>query len=81
MPKRKRTKTTPTTPHDLYYDTLPYRSEGKRYTVYLCRKCMKAWRLSDPVETWRLKSLLSHTATHVEPWTIRLRRARSTPQK
>jgi len=46
------------------FDTLPYTLEGRRYVVYLCLKCTKAWKLPDPVEAWRISSLLAHAQTH-----------------
>jgi len=59
---RKRTKATKE--RNRTYDTIPYRVAGIAYTVFLCRRCTKAWKLPNPVETWRLKNLVEHFASH-----------------
>jgi hypothetical protein len=47
------------------YDTIPYRDgAGRRYTVYLCASCARAWKLPDPVEAWKVKALINHFGTH-----------------
>lgn len=46
------------------YDTVPYKAGGKRYTVFLCKRCSKAWKLADPVEAYRVKALITHFSTH-----------------
>lgn len=46
------------------YDTVPYKANGRTYTVFLCNVCSRAWKLHDPVEAWRVKSLMTHFAAH-----------------
>lgn len=47
------------------YDTIPYKSpDGVRYTVFLCARCARAWKLRDPVESWRVKTLVTHFTSH-----------------
>jgi hypothetical protein len=46
------------------FATMPYRENGERYTVFLCRRCTKAWKLADPVDAWRVKNLVNHAASH-----------------
>ena len=46
------------------YHILRLKMDGNPYTVYLCRNCQRGWRLPEPVENWRIKTLLSHSATH-----------------
>ncbi len=55
------------------YDTIPYRIGGITYTVFLCRRCSKAWKLANPVDAWRIKSLISHFSAHdADAYTSRL---------
>jgi hypothetical protein len=46
------------------YDTIPYRADGQTYTVFLCKRCSRAWKLRHPVEAWKVKSLINHFTSH-----------------
>lgn len=46
------------------YDMLKVKLRGEACTVFLCRHCSKAWKLRNPVEAWRIKTLLVHFGSH-----------------
>jgi hypothetical protein len=46
------------------YDTMPYKVEGVGYTLFVCRRCPRAWKLKNPVDAWRVKALVNHFTSH-----------------
>lgn len=32
--------------------------------MFLCARCARAWKLRDPVESWRVKTLVTHFTSH-----------------
>lgn len=46
------------------FAVIEHKMDGAPCNVYLCRTCTKAWRLPNPAEGWRIKTLLSHASTH-----------------
>jgi hypothetical protein len=47
------------------FDIQPQRVNGRKFTIWCCRRCTRAWRFADPVEGWRIKNLLNHAGGHV----------------
>jgi hypothetical protein len=48
-----------------YYDVLQHRTGGKKFVVYLCRRCARGWRYEDPVPAWKVNNVLKHAASHI----------------
>ena len=48
------------------FDVIGLRLRGKRFTIWCCQLCTRAWRFAEPVESWRVKNLIKHQQGHTE---------------
>lgn len=63
------------------FEVIKHASDGRTWAVYLCRHCSRAWKYSDPIEAWRVNSLLSHAGIHGADKTVRAMLSSAAPDR